>query len=143
MVDIRMNAGLRELSESELAQLLKPADRSQSVKLLQEDGKLIAKPLGIPMWAAVACAVTPVIALDCFLVGRFLRNDFHPMNIVGLLISFPVAAFGIGLIHWINSKELSKGDFFVLDTERRILSLPRSRCQFRQHVRGLSINPRR
>jgi hypothetical protein len=110
-----MQALSTEPTDSELAVLLDPEGRSPSVRVTDTPGQLVAKPRGFPLWFVTFCGVSVLIC----------HTLLDPQEVLGLVIGVPATVTLIGFFWWKNRQIVSKGTFFVLDKDHRILTLPR------------------
>jgi hypothetical protein len=127
----------REPTDAQLAVLLDPAGRSQSVRVADMPATLVAQPRGIPMWFVILCALLPLGVCIAYVVHQVAQQAFVPVDLLGVLLGVPAVATFIGIVWWVNQKTIAMGDFFVLDRHSRTLTLPRQAVQVRDsQVRG-------
>jgi hypothetical protein len=127
-----------ELTDAQLAVLLDPEGRSVSVRIEDTPGRLVARPRGFPLWFVLFSLALPLGAYAGLLVNEALPQQLDPLHLVGLPIGCVAALFIVALIYRMNQRQVSKGDFFVLDEDRKMLILPRRGLRI-QHgqVRGV------
>jgi hypothetical protein len=126
-----------EPTDSELAVLLDPEGRSVSVRVEDTPERLVAHPHGFPLWFVMICLAIPLGAYAGILGYEAVQGQLDPLYLVGVPLACGAVAFFFAFFRWMNRGQVSKGDFFVLDKDRKILILPRCGLQIRAgQVRG-------
>jgi hypothetical protein len=126
-----------EPTDSELAVLLDPEGRSVSVRVEDTPERLVAHPRGFPLWFVMGSIAIPLGAYAGILVYEAVQQQLRPLHFVGVPLGCGAVIFFFALLRWMNRGQVSKGDFFVLDKDRKILILPRCGIQIRDgQIRG-------
>jgi len=129
-----------EPTDAQLAVFMKPecgSINAINVRTVEQPGRLIVQPRAVPLWFLMPWILLPLVVYIGYLVYRAGQQALRPLNFVGLVIGCLAAPLLIALCAWINRQVLSQGDFFVLDRDARILSLPRVGVQFQAgEIRG-------
>ncbi len=129
-----------EPTDSELAVLLDPEGRSLSVRFEDTPERLVAHPRGIPIWFVTTCLAIPLAAYAGILVYEAVQQQLRLLHFLGVPLGCGAVVFMFAFFRWMNQEQVSKGDFFILDKDRKILTLPRRGIQVRDgQVRGFVV----
>jgi hypothetical protein len=120
-----------EPTDSELAKFLDPEGRSVSVRVEDTAERLIAQPRGFPLWFVMICLAIPLGGYAGIMVYEVVQRKLDPLHLVGVPLACGAVGFFFALFRWMNRGQVSKGDFFVLDKDLKILTLPRRGLQIR------------